>query len=114
MPSHAQPPGPRGLELLGTLQALRENHALEYLRLFKKYGDVVFLPLVNRYVFFHPQHIQHILVDHSARYVKGKDFAILRRLLGDGLVTSEGETWKSQRRVVGSEFHANRVQGFAP
>lgn len=58
-----------------------------------------------------PAYIEHIFV-HPDIYVKGRDNKTLRFLLGNGLVTSEGEFWLKQRRLIQPLFHKQRLQGF--
>ena len=38
----------------------------------------------------------------------------IKPLVGDGLFISDGETWRSRRRIVGSAIHGSRVPGFMP
>lgn len=106
--------GPRGIEIVKVLWGLRANYAEEYHRLFQKYGDVVFIPVANRYVFFHPDDVQYILRDHPDKFCKGVDYEVLKHILGNGLLTSEGEHWRTARRVLGGEFSIRNVAAFAP
>lgn len=57
---------------------------------------------------------------HEALVVKGKSFQkdprmprLLRSVDGDGLVVSEGELWKKQRRMLQPAFHRKRIAGYA-
>src|SRR5436190_12977738 len=58
-----------------------------------------------------PAYIEHIFL-HPDIYVKGRDNKTLKFLLGNGLVTSEGEFWLKQRRLIQPLFHKQRLQGF--
>jgi cytochrome P450 len=58
-----------------------------------------------------PAYIEHIFT-HPDIYVKGRDNKTLRFLLGNGLVTSEGEFWLKQRRLIQPLFHKQRLQTF--
>ncbi|MEZ4448314.1 MAG: cytochrome P450 [Nannocystaceae bacterium] len=61
-----------------------------------------------------PEAIKHVLVDHPARYTKqSRGYKKLREFLGQGLLTSEGEFWRRQRRIAQPAFHRDRVAGFA-
>lgn len=86
------------------------------LRLFEKYGDV--LCVGNRrlriiYLLSHPRHIKHVLQDNQLNYGKGSLYDELRSMHGDGLVTSEGETWQRQRRQAQPAFYHDHDEQFA-
>ena len=64
------------------------------------HGDAfsVYSPAVKRHlcVFSHPDHVRHVLVTHHARYIKGIGIERVRILLGNGIMVSEGDLWRSQ------------------
>jgi cytochrome P450 len=76
-----------------------------------KYGDAVRLPLGPKTLFFfnHPDHARQVLVDNAANYRKGIGLVHARRALGDGLLTSEGELWRAQRKVIQPVFQPKRI-----
>ncbi|MGI8665199.1 MAG: cytochrome P450 [Jatrophihabitans sp.] len=78
-----------------------------------EYGDAVRLPLGPKtlYFFNHPDHAKHVLADNAENYTKGLGMVHARRALGDGLLTSEGELWRSQRRTIQPVFQAKRIAG---
>ncbi|TNH27990.1 cytochrome P450 [Micromonospora orduensis] len=81
----------------------------------REYGDVVRFAMGPKtlYFFNHPDHARHVLADNAANYHKGLGLAeARRRILGDGLLTSEGETWRGQRRVISPAFRRERIAGF--
>lgn len=59
------------------------------------------------------EHIEHVLVKNHDNYVKGQNYEPLKLTLGQGLVTSEGELWKRQRKLVQPAFHHRSLEGFA-
>jgi cytochrome P450 len=62
----------------------------------------------------HPEHIQHVLADNAKNYGKQTvSYRRLREFLGNGLVTSEGDFWKRQRRIENPAFHRERIARFA-
>lgn len=82
----------------------------------REYGDVVRLAMGPKtiYYFNHPNHARHVLVDNAGNYHKGLGLAeARRRIVGDGLLTSEGETWRGQRRLASPAFRRERIAGFA-
>ena len=79
-------------------------------------GDAVYLKLgpYTATLFRNPEHIQRIFIDNAANYTKQtRGYQKSRLVLGEGLVTSEGELWKRQRRIATPAFHRQRVAGFA-
>jgi enediyne biosynthesis protein E7 len=80
-----------------------------------KYGDVVRFDMGPKTIYFfnHPDHAKHVLTDNPANYRKGMGLHEARRTLGDGLLTSEGDTWRKQRQVISPAFRRERVAGFA-
>lgn len=62
------------------------------------------------YVVSHPDYIRRILVTNAANYPKGAMMAPFRTALGNGLVTSEGDYWKRQRRLMQPAFHSEQLQ----
>lgn len=76
-----------------------------------EYGDVVRLPLGPKtlHLFNHPDHAKHVLADNPGNYHKGIGLIHARRVIGDGLLTSEGELWRKQRKVIQPVFQAKRL-----
>ncbi|MFZ0738349.1 MAG: cytochrome P450 [Candidatus Acidiferrales bacterium] len=113
---NASPPGPRGLPLLGvSLQLVRDPLRL-LASVARKYGDIAYIPLLmqSRILINHPNLIEDLIVRQPQKFDKGpglKDAAA--RLLGDGLLTSEGDQWRRQRRLAQPAFHRHRIAGYA-
>jgi cytochrome P450 len=77
--------------------------------------DVKHLQVGSRNIFFvnHPDLIRDILVTHDWNFVKGRGLRTSRPVLGDGLLTSEGELHRRQRRLVQPAFHSARLASYA-
>jgi len=80
-----------------------------------EYGDVVRLPLSKHPVYLvnHPDLIKGVLVTHQKQFKKGRGLEQIKRLLGEGLLTSEGEFHLRQRRLMQPAFHRQRVAAYA-
>jgi len=96
-----------------------ESDALSVLeRNFALHGDAfrMFAPVLQRpvWVLSHPDHVRHVLVDSSANFTKGIGIDRVAILLGNGLMTSEGESWRAQRRLVQPSFHRNIIATWMP
>ncbi|MEZ4238853.1 MAG: cytochrome P450 [Myxococcota bacterium] len=91
-------------DVLGTLRALHDEC-----------GDVAFvdLPFVPTLIFAHPEAIHTVLVKDFRSYRKDNLTRQLRRILGDGLLTAEGERWRRHRRLAQPGFHHEAIQGYA-
>lgn len=99
----------------GTLVAFRRD-PLRFLRhLALDYGDVVQFPLGRRDVFLinDPELIRAVLITNDRRFSKGPGLRVAERLLGQGLLTSEGEYHRRQRRLAQPAFHHRRLGGYA-
>jgi len=108
------PPGPKN-----TLTTLRDFNAnrLEFLmRAHQDYGDIVHLPMPGRhaYVLNHPDLIRYVLVEAPEKFHKGTPLKRnTRDSIGDGLLTSEDDFHRRQRRLVQPAFHVKRVAAYA-
>ena len=88
---------------------------LDYqLRARERFGDV-FRSRIGTLVHFlyHPDHVRRVLYDHQKNYPRGWHYRLLRSLLGNGLVASEGDHWRRQRRLAQPAFHRRRLSGYA-
>ncbi|HEX5109245.1 MAG TPA: cytochrome P450 [Vicinamibacterales bacterium] len=110
------PPGPRGVPILGSLLAVRRDPTGVFLDAALRFGDVVSFKIGPRrgYLISNPHDVRHVLLDNARNYHKSPLYQKLRMfLLGDGLLTSEGEFWLRQRRIAQPAFHRQKVAGLA-
>lgn len=61
----------------------------------------------------HPDYVQALLVQHNKKLSKGRLLQQSRQLLGNGLLTSEGDLHLKQRRLIQPAFHRKKVAEFA-
>src|SRR5215472_17388655 len=108
------PPGPKAHFLSGHLPEMRRDLLGFYLRAARDYGDCVSLRFGLRRVFFinHPTLIEQVL--HSRNFTKHYALRMNRMLLGNGLLTSEGDFWLRQRRLIQPVFLRERIASYAP
>lgn len=104
-------PGPRGWPLLGVLPQFRRNPLRCFLDLGQQYGEIVRLPLgpMSAVILNHPAHVKHVLQDNHRNYRKSRLIDVVRPLLGEGLLTSDGEVWAKQRRTLQPAFAAQKM-----
>ena len=109
------PPGPRGLPVIGNLLQMRRDPLRFLQRVQRQYGDVATVRLLNRRVilFSRPEDAHYFLVARARNFAAAAGRQEMRRLLGDGLLTTDGEVHRQQRRQVQPAFHKRRVEGYA-
>ena len=108
-------PGPRGIWPVGQLYQFRRDPLTFLARLAREYGDVARCKAGPQsiYLLNHPDHIRDVLVTSNARFKKGRALQRAKRLLGEGLLTSEGDFWRRQRRLAQPAFHRQRIESYA-
>lgn len=80
-----------------------------------QYGDISYFKLGPQEVFFlnHPDLIKEVLVTNNDNFMKGLALQRAKRLLGEGMLTSEGEFHRRQRRLAQPAFHRARIASYA-
>jgi cytochrome P450 len=113
--SPGPPPGPKGRFLLGSLVEVARDWLGFYKQCAEEYGDVVRVRLahVPVYLLVHPRDIETVLITNAANFTKSADYRALARVLGNGLLTSEGEFWKRQRGLIQPAFHRQNILAYA-
>ena len=108
------PPGPRGHLLVGCLPEFRRDMLGFLAACVRDYGDVVPIRVVNRRLILlsHPDLIEEVLTARARHTTKTAILQMLRPVLGDGLLLSEGDSWLRQRRLMQPAFHRQRIAGY--
>jgi cytochrome P450 len=110
----AAAPGPPS-SLLRSIVYFPGRDPLAYFsNLARDYGDIVSYKMAGEQLFLvgDPQHIKDILVTHNRNFMKGRGLQRSKRLLGEGLLTSEGAFHLRQRRLMQPAFHRDRIAGY--
>src|SRR5262245_12001183 len=111
-----RPPALPGHWLLGNLREFRRDMLAVYLRCARECGDISSyrigprtLVLISR-----PDFIEQVLVTENRKFIKHYALRLLRPTLGDGLLTSDGDFWLRQRRLMQPAFLKQRVESYGP
>ncbi|MCB9698697.1 MAG: cytochrome P450 [Alphaproteobacteria bacterium] len=108
------PPVLRSRSLLGHLSAVRADPVALFSRA-RASGDAVRVRVGHRVVWFvfEPALVEQVLVEDGRSWTKDTPgYRTLRHIIGDGLITSQGEVWRSHRRIANPAFHARTLEGF--
>ncbi|MEP6922519.1 MAG: cytochrome P450 [bacterium] len=109
-------PGPKGNLILGVMRDFSRD-TFGFIESCRDYGDVVsmrFLYLTT-YFLYHPADIEYVVSTNARNFVKSRNLRspLFQRLVGNGLLTSEGEVWKRQRQLAQPAFHRQRINSYA-
>jgi cytochrome P450 len=109
-----EPPGPNGVPVFGNSRQFARDPFGFLTAVGDAYGDVVRLDLgpIETYMLTNPEDVEQVLVTDDEKYRKPEfqDDAI-GELLGDGLLLSEGSTWRKQRDLAQPAFRMQRLTG---
>ncbi|MCA9592215.1 MAG: cytochrome P450 [Myxococcales bacterium] len=116
--SEQTPPGPTQGGLLAKLwtgyRFLSDSVGVVSER-FERHGDIYYVPGKpdGLYVLRHPDHVYRVLVEQASSFTKQHDaLERLSRVLGGGLLTSDGDAWRRHRRMIQPAFQHARLVGY--
>ena len=109
-----RPPQARSMPLLGPIPWMARDALGFFLNSALEFGPVVELNLLRArtYLVTEPEDIKHILVDNNKNYLKAYD--VTKPVLGDGLLTSDGDLWLRQRRLMQPSFSRQMMGEYLP
>jgi len=96
------------------LRELARNPLASMLAMQREYGDILHYKIgpQHLYLFNDPELIRDVLVTNQKNFTKSRGLERARRLLGNGLLTSEGEFHLRQRRLAQPAFHRQRIAAY--
>ena len=96
------------------LPQFRRDLLQTFSNLSQEYGHIVRLKgLLTAYQLTHPHDIERVLQTNQQNYRKGRIYAEAKSSIGNGLLISEGDFWRRQRRLAQPAFHRQHITGFA-
>ncbi|HJQ22463.1 MAG TPA: cytochrome P450 [Blastocatellia bacterium] len=110
-----RPPSPKRQPIMGHLMGFRRDPLNFLLDAAAEYGDFVHFKFGPQDIFFinHPDTVRDVLVTNNRNFTKSRGLEMAKRFLGEGLLTSEGEFHRRQRRLAQPAFHHKRIQAYA-
>lgn len=115
MKHHPHPPGPQSRWPGSHISSLVNSPLQLFQQCAEEYGDIALLRVLNRriYVLSNPDYIKRVLVSNQKNYAKGRALQVTRQVIGEGLLTSEGDFHRQQRLLMQPAFHRRQVAGYA-
>ncbi len=109
------PPGPRPLFPFQNLVRYSRNPLTFFEQITREHGDFAYVPIpgYSFYLINNRACIEEVLKNKGNRFIKDKTTRALSRLIGNGLVISEGEYWQSQRKAIQPTFHPHNIADWA-
>lgn len=109
-----RPPGPPYRLFTGNFREFYSDLLGFFTECAREYGDITYFRLGRRPCLLvnHPDLIEQIVVKQNRNFIKPFPFRYTRKVLGNGLLTSEGPFWLRQRRLAAGAFHAERIAGY--
>lgn len=94
---------------------LVRNPLEHFVRLAREHGDVVHVRMGREHIYLlsHPDAVREVLVSNQRNFKKGRALERARLMLGDGLLTSEGDVHLRHRRMIQPEFHRQHIARYA-
>jgi cytochrome P450 len=110
------PPGPRGWLVFGNVPFPGADWLIGFERAARQFGDVVYFQFLHvpMIMLVHPDAIESVLLTEPANFLKSRDYRALAKVLGNGLLTSEGEEWRAQRKMLQPAFRRENILAYAP
>src|ERR687885_771664 len=108
------PPGPHSILPTKLLREFIHNPIKMLMDIAYTYGDISHFKFGRQHVYLinNPHYIEDILIRNHKNFIKSRGLQLSKRLLGEGLVTSEGEYHDKQRRIIQPAFHPNRIKNY--
>ncbi|HXG67794.1 MAG TPA: cytochrome P450 [Blastocatellia bacterium] len=111
----AKPPLAKGKPIVGSLFDFRRDPLSFLTELARKHRDIAYFKLgpQETFLFNNPDYIRDVLVTHSRNFHKSRGLKMAKMFLGEGLLTSEEDFHRRQRRLAQPAFHRQRIAGYA-
>lgn len=81
----------------------------------KEYGDISHFKFVGQHIYLinNPDYIKDVLVTYNDNFIKSRGLQLAKRILGEGLLTSEGKLHHTQRQLIQPVFQPDEISNYA-
>ena len=109
------PPGPSSILPLKLFFDFLRDPLTVLHNLTKKYGDISHFKFGKNHIYLinNPDYIKDVLVNQDNNFIKSRGLQLAKRILGEGLLTSEGELHRRQRQLIQPIFHTDEIPNYA-
>ncbi len=109
-PPRTKAPGPRGYPFLGHLPMMWQDLIGFFTKTAFCYGDIARFKVGPKQAFLisHPDYIRYIFQERDQNFSKTLFYDKMKPIFGEGLLTSNGEPWRRQRRIIQPIFYPER------
>jgi cytochrome P450 len=109
------PPGPSDILPYTMGRKFLRDPLKTLIDLSRTYGDISHFKFGNRHVYFinNPKYIEDVLLTNYKNFIKSRGLQVSKRLLGNGLVTSEGQHHDRQRRLIQPKFYPKQIKSYS-
>ncbi len=114
MGKYLYPSGPKPHPLFGNLREFYPDQLGFLTNLQRTYGDAATMYFFKKPVvlFTRPEAIRYVQIENARNFINRPVFEGLRQLLGDGLLSIDGDFHRQQRRMMQPAFHKQRVESY--
>src|SRR5262252_10866904 len=110
----ATPPRPRWRDFIHLQRAFGNDPRGVMTFLARNYGPFVRTRLpMHLYFASGPEYIEEILVKQAGSFRKDRMTRLISQAVGQGLIVSDGDLWRRQRRLMGPAFHQGELRSYA-
>jgi cytochrome P450 len=109
------PPGPSSIIPLKLFFDFLQDPLIVLHNLSKEYGDISHFKFGKNHIYLinNPDYIKDVLVNQDNNFIKSRGLQLAKRILGEGLLTSEGDLHRRQRQLLQPIFHPDEIPSYA-
>jgi len=109
------PPGPSSIIPLKLFFNFLQDPLIVLHNLSKEYGDISHFKFGKNHIYLinNPDYIKDVLVNQDNNFIKSRGLQLAKRILGEGLLTSEGDLHRRQRQLLQPIFHPDEIPSYA-